>query len=118
MRTGAGSAVGIMTQREAEDELERLKNAPELQSLPWAIEWRRSAGSRVPAYGRIGIVPNPYEGFVRWAPDTDFRVVYQDFDGGRSVDVTGWTGSRLHEFVTERATADGQRFAPRADEKR
>jgi|ERR1035437_797103 hypothetical protein len=66
-------------------------------------------------HGSIGILPNPYNPAVPVPPDSDFRVVYQDHDGGRTEDVTGWPSGDVLALIKDRAAADGLPFPEPAE---
>jgi hypothetical protein len=101
-----------MNQEEAERELERLKRSREIEPLLTAQEWRGSLGYDVMPYGRFGLLPNPYPPNPKPLDGTEFRLVYQDFDTSRTVDITGWSAAEVFQLVKDRATADGLPFPP------
>jgi len=98
-----------MTELEATAEMNRLINSRELEPVK-RIKWVGRCGLAVLPHGAIGILPNPYNPAVPVPPDSDFRVVYQDHDGGRTEDVTGWPAADVLALAKDRAAADGLAF--------
>jgi hypothetical protein len=101
-----------MTVQEATAEMGRLIESPELRQHKWIKRVEGGHWVSVLPYGTIAVLPNPY---IRESPppaDVELRVVYQDHDGGRTVDVTGWTGADVLDLIKKRAAEDGLPFPP------
>jgi hypothetical protein len=91
--------------------MNRLINSRELEPHKW-IKWVGPYGLSMLPYGSIGILPNPNDPNVELPPDTDYQVIYQDHDAGRTVAVTGWSGADVLDLIKKRAAEDGLPFPP------
>jgi hypothetical protein len=96
-----------MTVQEATAEMGRLIESHELRPYKCAKQMPSGHWVDVLPYGSIGILPNPNLADQPVPPDVELRVVYQDHDGGRTVDVTGWSGADVLDLIKKRAAEDG-----------